>query len=136
MRSATKQTGTTVGLKPTFVPNEDKQEMTASFSAVILQFENGELSAPGKCGKEAVKKWKANRSLPSFWTMCNLARSNPTIRNWVLARIGVNPDFNSPQFMTMAAAAMYQLIHQDNPDGEAVREYLSQKNGRFEKGDS
>lgn len=133
MKTATKRTGTTVGPSTTVVPITDKIAMTAAFSAVVLPFENGELAQWGKCGKEAAKKWKAARSLPSFWTMANLARENPVIRDWVLARLNVNPDFNSPQFMTMAASAMYQLAHQRDEAGEAMRELIAQlakKNGR------
>jgi hypothetical protein len=125
-RSAIRHRGTTVVPKTTVVPIMGKTQMRQDFSAVVLPFSIGELSQTSECTKDAAKKWKAGRSLPSFHSMVMLARSNPVIRDWVLAHINVNPDFNSPQFLTMAASAMYQLAHQKDEAGDAMRQLIAQ----------
>lgn len=126
VRQAIGRTGKHVVPK-TYVVPADEHEAAMEFSAVILPFSRGELARAGHRGKDAAKRWKAGQVLPSAWAMMHLARNIPEVRAWMAAKMGISapPEFLSPQAMTTAMAAMYQVAHQTGPDGDAVRAFLS-----------
>ncbi len=95
------------------------------FSAIIIPFSAGELAQAGKRTKEAAKAWKAGRSMPSAWSLINMAQEIPTVREWMFAKLGGKPEFASPQVMTVMMAALHQVSKQTGPDGDAVRALLS-----------
>lgn len=115
--------GTTVGFPTTVVPSND-HEAALEFSAVIIPFSTGELAQAGKRTKDAAKKWKEGRSMPSALSLLNMAREIPAVRAWTIAKLGANqpPEFmNSPAVLTAMMAALHQVSKQDGPDGDAVR---------------
>lgn len=67
----------------------DEQQAAKSFSAVVIPFSAGELAQAAHRTKEAAKAWKAGRSLPSGWSLLNMAQDIPAVRNWMLGMLGV-----------------------------------------------
>lgn len=53
----------------------------------------------------------------------NLMLNNRAVMSWVMARTGSNapPEFADPRVMEAAVAAVYQLLHQKDETGDAVR---------------
>jgi hypothetical protein len=122
VRQATKRNGTTGAPSTTSVPVNER-DAALEFSAVIIPFSYGELASASKRGKEAAKKWKEGRSLPSAWSMLNMARDIPAVRAWMMAKLGDTPhmQFNSAQGIDVLARAMQSLAHLPGPDGDAIR---------------
>lgn len=125
MSSAMKPRGTTVVPRQTVVPTSGK-EAAEQLACVILQFETGQVSQATKRTKDAVKKWKEGRSMPSAWSLLLMARNIPAVNAWVQAIIGGgDTDFLAPQLQAAAHAALYQAVHDGGPGGEAFREEVA-----------
>lgn len=112
------------------IARDDRCEAAAEFSAVILPFSVGELSQAARGTKEAAKKWKQGRSLPSAWSLLTMGRQIPEVRVWAMTKLGVPGDgltfeehlqHMTPRAFQALMAAAYQVMHQQNPDGQEVR---------------
>lgn len=112
----------------TFVPITENAA-AKEFSAVILEFSSGELARAAQRTKEAAKSWKKGRSLPSVWSLMNMAQEIPAVKAWMCAKLGVQaaPEFLDDRVMTAMMAALHQVAQQNGPDGEAVRALLGAK---------
>lgn len=131
-KQASARTGTSEGPQTLLVPIISEHETAQEFSAVIIPFTTGELAQAAKRGKEAAKKWKEGRSLPSAWSMMNMAREIPAVRNYMLAKLGLGAhfNFNSPQGLDALARAVGLISSMPGPDGDSIRDLLSGKRGR------
>lgn len=136
VRQAIAKRGTTVVPWTPVVPVND-DEAKKEFAAVILNISRGQLAKAAKRGKDAAKRWQEGTRLPSMLTILNMAQPGdagiPVVRNYVLTKLGINPamlsaaeqiSFQTPQMMEAAIAAVYQVMHQPGPDGDAVRAAL------------
>jgi DNA-binding XRE family transcriptional regulator len=86
-------------------------------------------------GSETVKAWERGRQIPQSEHLFRLARTIPSVRRWTLRQLGVDqiPEFiNDPKVLTAMMAAAYQVMHQNGPDGDAVRKAM--KNGAARNG--
>lgn len=130
MRSrATSSEGTNLVPKTNLVPIGDERDEALAFSAIVIPFSAGELAKAAKRSKEAAKGWKEGRSLPSAWSLMNMAQQIPAVRNYMLARLGVGvrgQGINSPQGMNALAEAIVHLADMPGPDGDKLRALLAQ----------
>lgn len=134
---ARKQMGTSVVPWTTGVPlNED--EAKKEFASIVVDIPRWRLAKAAKCGKDAAKRWQEGSRLPAWLTALNMAQPGeqgiPAVRNYVLMKLGIDPAmisaaehmrFRTPQMMEAAVAAVYQVMHQPGPDGDAVRAALA-----------
>lgn len=131
-KRATKPAGTNLAPQTNLVPIGDERDEALAFSAVIIPFSTGELARASKRTKEAAKGWKEARSLPSAWSMLNMAREIPAVRAYMLHKLGAGPhmQFNSPHGMNALANAVQALASMPGPEGDAIRALVSGKKGR------
>lgn len=92
---------------------------------MILPFTVGQLAQASGRTKEAAKKWKEGRSLPSAWSMLNMAQTIPAVRDWVISRVGNDSHPHSPQTISAVVEAVMMVANAPGPDGDAVRSILS-----------
>lgn len=103
-------------------------EALDDFSAQIIPFANGKVARAADCSKETVKSWKRRDAFATGTKLLTLGLNNPTIANWIMAKIGRGnyvPQIASPEVMQALMGAMYQVAHQPGPDGDAVRAMLA-----------
>jgi prolyl oligopeptidase PreP (S9A serine peptidase family) len=101
-----------------------KREAKQEFASIIREYENGEIANDADVSKETVKCWKAGRALPQADNLFKLAQKNRTVQAWAMRQLGISQPaefFNSPAGLTAAMAAVWQVMHQPGPDGDAVR---------------
>lgn len=127
VRRASSVAGTNLVPQTNLVPIGDERDEAQAFSAIIIPFSAGELARAAKRTKEAAKGWKEGRSLPSAWSMLNMAREIPAVRNYMLAKLGAGShvQFNSPQGMNALVEAVQVLANMPGKEGEAIRAALS-----------
>lgn len=120
--------GTNLSPQKIVVPITER-DAAQEFSAVIIPFTAGELAQAAKRSKEAAKAWKEGRSLPSGWSLLNMAQEIPEVRNWMLAKLGVGArvGFDSPEAVGAIAAAVQAVASMPGPSGDAVRAILARK---------
>jgi hypothetical protein len=128
VRRAITVQGTNLAPKTNLVPIGDERDEAQAFSAVIIPFSAGELAKAAKRTKEAAKGWKEGRSLPSAWSMLNMAREIPAVRSYMLAKLGAagpHMQFNSPQAMDALAQAVHAIATMPGPDGDRLRAVMA-----------
>lgn len=107
----------------------DERDEAQAFACVVVDFDAAVLARAAKRTKEAARGWKEGRSLPSTWSMLNMARTMKPVRDYMLAKLGAGPaiQFNSPQGMDALVQAVHLLANTPGPEGEAIRALLSGK---------
>lgn len=126
-RTSIKPRATTVVPVTTVMPACER-DAAAEFSALVLPFSRGELARAANRSKDAARKWKEGQALPNAYTMIMLGRKIPIVRSWMASKLGMADGasiFLSPEVMTSLLAFLYQVSHQDNPDGDAARKLLT-----------
>lgn len=124
VRQATEERATSLALQKNIVPVTER-DAAQEFSAVIIQFSSGELAQAAKRSKEAAKAWKEGRSLPTAWSMLNMAREIPAVRNWMLAKLGADPQFNSPEMLSVLVGAVQTVAAMPGMDGDRLRALIA-----------
>lgn len=124
---STKSMGTNVAPQTNLAPLGDERDEAQEFSAKIIDFSAAELARAAKRTKEAAKGWKEGRSLPSTWSMLNMARTIKPARDYMLAKLGAGPhmNFNSPQGIDALVKAVSVLSSMPGPEGDAIRAILT-----------
>lgn len=126
MSDATRPAVTSLSPSRSLVP-ANENDTAKEFQAVIIEFSVGDLAHAAKRSKDAAKAWKAGRSLPSAWSLFNMAQEIKPVRNWMMAKLNVReaPEFLTDQVMGAMIGALHQVSQQSGPDGDAVRRILS-----------
>lgn len=127
MGRQTIRAGVTTVIPVTTVMPACERDTATEFSALVLPFSRGELARAANRSKDAARKWKEGAALPNAYTMIMLGRKIPLVRNWMASKLGLSTGtsmFLSPEVMTALLAFLYQVSHQDNPDGDAARKLL------------
>lgn len=122
---ATLRRGTNLVPPKSLVPITE-QDAAKAFSAVILKFSAGELAQTSKRSKEAAKAWKEGRSLPSSWSLLNMAQDIPAVRNWVLGMLGAGAETEAPppEVLNALLGGLHAVASIPGPDGAAARAVL------------
>lgn len=124
---ATSALGKSLVGKNRFVPATER-DAAQEFAAVILNFSRGELANAAKRTKDAAKAWKEGRALPSGWSLLNMAKEIPAVRNWMLGT-GADTEFESPQVLNAIVGAVQTLANMPGRDGDAARLMLQKMAG-------
>jgi hypothetical protein len=109
-----------------FIGLGDERDEAQAFAAVVIDISPRLLAKAAKRTTEAAKGWKGGRSLPSTWSMLNMARKIPKVREYMLLKLGAGPhmQFNSPQGMSALVEAVQMIANLPGPEGDALRALL------------
>lgn len=96
----------------------------AEFAAVIRDSSTGTLARMIDGSKDTVKCWRARRSFPGGESLMEMAKEggDESVREWVALKCGFIP----PEMAEAMWASSYQVKHQNNPDGDAMRASIRQ----------
>lgn len=108
-----------------------EREAAEEFSAVVIDFEAGQLAQAARRTKEAAKAWKSAKRCPNGSSLINMARAIPKIRAWLYAEIerGVPAEamsFDNPQALDVIFRGLQQLAMGAGTDGNSARQLLAQ----------